>query len=74
VDAILVPLDGSRFAERALPVASRPAQRLEADIHLLSAVAKEDDVVHRAAELAEIELPATWCWLSPSRGGEPQAA
>jgi len=57
VEAILVPLDGSRFAERALPVASRLAQRLDADIHLLSAVAKEDDVVHRAAELAEIELP-----------------
>ena len=57
VEVILVPLDGSRFAERALPVASRLAERLDADIHLLSVVAKEDHVVHRAAELAEIELP-----------------
>ena len=38
---ILVPLDGSRFAERALPVAVWLAERLDADIHLFSAATLE---------------------------------
>jgi nucleotide-binding universal stress UspA family protein len=54
---ILVPLDGSEFSARALPVAGRLARRLGADVHLLSAVASEDEVPERKAELAAIEVP-----------------
>ena len=57
VDVILVPLDGSPFAERALPVAERLAERLDAEIHLLSAVGRETDVSVREADLRSIELP-----------------
>jgi nucleotide-binding universal stress UspA family protein len=55
IDVVLVPLDGSPFAETALPVAARLAQRLNAAIHLLSAVAGEDEVSKRAAELQAID-------------------
>jgi nucleotide-binding universal stress UspA family protein len=43
VDTILVPLDGSRFSKRALPVAFELARRLGAQLHLLSAVPTEDE-------------------------------
>jgi nucleotide-binding universal stress UspA family protein len=52
VEAILVPLDGSEFAERALPVASRLAGQLDAEVHLFSAVEKEDDIPGREADLS----------------------
>ena len=57
VDAILVPLDGSKFSEIALPVAAALAGRLNAEIHLLSAVGTEDEVAERQSQLAAIELP-----------------
>ena len=34
-EQVMVPLDGSRFAESALPLAVRLAQRAGADLHLL---------------------------------------
>jgi nucleotide-binding universal stress UspA family protein len=40
---IVVPLDGSPFAERALPVAHWVAGALGADVHLLEVVASGDD-------------------------------
>jgi nucleotide-binding universal stress UspA family protein len=40
---IVVPLDGSPFAERALPVAQWVAAALGADVHLLEVVASGDD-------------------------------
>jgi nucleotide-binding universal stress UspA family protein len=52
VENLLVPLDGSEFAERALPVAVRLARRFGAAVHLFSAVDKEDDVPGRTAQLA----------------------
>lgn len=52
--SVIVPLDGSRFARRALPVAIHVARMLHADIHLLSAVATANYVEHRQTELAEI--------------------
>jgi nucleotide-binding universal stress UspA family protein len=54
---ILVPLDGSKFSERALPVAEWLAGRLDADIHLFSAVPTADDLVARDEQLAEYQLP-----------------
>src|SRR5579884_803353 len=54
VDTILVPLDGSRFAKRAVPVASELARRLGADLHLLSAVPTEDDRISRTAQLEAV--------------------
>ncbi|MEW6475496.1 MAG: universal stress protein [Actinomycetota bacterium] len=51
MDTILVPLDGSRLAKRALPVASELARRLGAGLHLLSAVPTEDDRISRVAQL-----------------------
>lgn len=55
--SLIVPLDGSRFARRALPVAIHVARMLHADIHLLSVVATASYVERRQAELAEIPFP-----------------
>lgn len=49
---ILVPLDGSAFSEVAVPVASRLAEKLSAEIVLFSAVPTADDVPERERELA----------------------
>jgi nucleotide-binding universal stress UspA family protein len=54
VDTILVPLDRSRLARRALPVASELARRLGADLHLLTAVPTEDDRISGAAQLEAV--------------------
>lgn len=43
VTRIVVPLDGSPFAERALPVAAWAAAGLGADVHLIEIVPSEDD-------------------------------
>jgi nucleotide-binding universal stress UspA family protein len=57
VSTILVPLDGSQFAESALVTAVGLADRLDADIVLFSAVASVDDVATREAELAAVPVP-----------------
>ncbi|MCU1462136.1 MAG: hypothetical protein JWO37_2211 [Acidimicrobiales bacterium] len=54
---IVVPHDGSTFAEEAVPVAARLARRLDADVHLLSAVATVDEVVERERRLAALDVP-----------------
>jgi nucleotide-binding universal stress UspA family protein len=54
---ILVPLDGSPFAERALPVAVWLAERLDADVHLFSAVPTVEELVARDEQLAEYQIP-----------------
>jgi nucleotide-binding universal stress UspA family protein len=53
IHAILVSLDGSEFAERALPVAARLARKLDADVHLFlfSAVSHPEEVRQREADL-----------------------
>ena len=51
IQAIVLPLDGSEFAERALPVAARLARTLDADVHLFSAVSHPEDVGQREADL-----------------------
>jgi nucleotide-binding universal stress UspA family protein len=57
VDALLVPLDGSDFSRVAVPIAARLAARLEAEIHLLSAVESADEVGRRERELDRVEIP-----------------
>lgn len=57
VEVVLVPLDGSSFSERALPVATRLARRLGAEIHLLSAVEDEADAAERKEQLAAFGMP-----------------
>jgi nucleotide-binding universal stress UspA family protein len=57
VNTIVVPLDGSEFSRQALPTAVGLAERLDADIVLLSAVATEDEVRAREAELEEARVP-----------------
>jgi nucleotide-binding universal stress UspA family protein len=57
VSTVLVPLDGSEFSRQAVPTAVGLAERLDADIVLLSAVATEDEVPAREAELAEARVP-----------------
>lgn len=57
VDALLVPLDGSDFSRLAVPTAARLAARLEAEIHLLSAVDSADEVGPRERELDRVEIP-----------------
>lgn len=56
VVTVLVPLDGSEFSRQALPRAALLADRLGATVHLLSAVAHEDDVAAREAELAAVAV------------------
>ena len=51
IQAVVLPLDGSEFAERVLPVAARLARALDADIHLFSAVTHPEDVGPREADL-----------------------
>jgi nucleotide-binding universal stress UspA family protein len=43
VSHVVVPLDGSPFAERALPVADWVAAHLSADVHLVEVVPSEED-------------------------------
>lgn len=57
IEAVLLALDGSTFSLRAAPAAHRLARQLGARLVLLSAVASEDDVPDRRAELAKIDLP-----------------
>ena len=56
VETVLVPLDGSEPSRRALPFAVLLAARLGATVHLLSAVADEDEVAAREAELAAVQV------------------
>lgn len=55
IRACLVPLDGSGFARLALLAADELAARLDADVHLLSAVARVDDVPTRHQQLAALQ-------------------
>jgi nucleotide-binding universal stress UspA family protein len=57
VDTVLVPLDGSEFAERAIPVALRLAERFDAGVQLFSAVPSEDDVADRLRLLEKLDVP-----------------
>lgn len=57
VEILLVPLDGSAFSGRAVPVAARLSGKLDAGIMLFSAVPTEDDVPARAAELDDVVPP-----------------
>ena len=56
IETVLVPLDGSEFSSKALPFAVLLAARLGATVHLLSAVADEDGVAAREAELAAVQV------------------
>jgi nucleotide-binding universal stress UspA family protein len=55
VDTIVVPLDGSHLAEHALPIAARLARRLDAAVHLLSAVPERAELAPRLEQLAKVE-------------------
>ncbi|HEV7861467.1 MAG TPA: universal stress protein [Acidimicrobiia bacterium] len=57
VEFVLVPLDGSDFSWRAVPVAARLAGKLDAGIVLFSAVGAVEDVPAREAELAAVVPP-----------------
>jgi nucleotide-binding universal stress UspA family protein len=54
--ACLVPLDGSVFARLALLVAEEMAQRLDLSAHILSAVARADEVPRRQERLAAVRI------------------
>ena len=54
IKAFVVPLDGTEFARLALVVAQELAERLGADVHLLSTVEREWDVAGRREKLAAI--------------------
>jgi nucleotide-binding universal stress UspA family protein len=54
VRTILVPLDGSEFSVRAVPVGVRLADRLGAGLVLFSAVPKEEDRRERVAWLSAV--------------------
>jgi nucleotide-binding universal stress UspA family protein len=54
IEIVVVPLDGSEFARRGLQAGERLARRLDAALLMLSAVAKEEDVDERKADLWEL--------------------
>ena len=54
IEAFVVPLDGTEFARLALMAAQEMAERLGADVHLLSTVEREWDVAGRREKLAAI--------------------
>jgi nucleotide-binding universal stress UspA family protein len=54
LDTVLVPLDGSDFSARAIPIAERLAHRFGATMILFSAVKREDDRRVRDAEIAAV--------------------
>jgi nucleotide-binding universal stress UspA family protein len=54
IKAFVVPLDGTEFAGLALVPAHELAERLGADVHLLSTVERESDVAGRRKKLAAI--------------------
>jgi nucleotide-binding universal stress UspA family protein len=54
IEIVVVPLDGSAFAVRALHAGARLARRLDAAMLLFSAVAKEEDVDRRKSRLLEL--------------------
>ena len=65
--AVLVPLDGSPFSERALPVAAWMAERLGGGLSLVSAIDSEDERAARseylssvAATVGEARFPVAW--------------
>jgi nucleotide-binding universal stress UspA family protein len=58
VGAIVVPLDGSAFAEVAVLEASELAQRLGATVHLFSAIVRVQDLAERRACLAAVDVIA----------------
>jgi nucleotide-binding universal stress UspA family protein len=57
IDVVVLPLDGSPFAERAVPVAAWLAYRLDASISVISAVTRAADVPARQRQLDEAPLP-----------------
>jgi nucleotide-binding universal stress UspA family protein len=55
IDVVLVPLDGSEFSARAVPIAARLATRLQAKLLFFSAVPKEDERRARKAQLIALQ-------------------
>jgi nucleotide-binding universal stress UspA family protein len=71
---IMVPVDGSPFAERALPVASWLARAIAAPVHLLQVVPTSEDAIraiHYLGDLARRHTAAGWDVV---RGDDPAAA
>jgi nucleotide-binding universal stress UspA family protein len=57
VAELLVPQDGSALSRVAVPAAARLATRLDAAVHLFSAVPSAADVDPRERELADLDVP-----------------
>jgi nucleotide-binding universal stress UspA family protein len=74
VEIILVPLDGSELSERALPIATRLALRLGAEIHLFSAVEDEAEAARRKEQLAAYQLPCLGLHRSVVVSDDPAGA
>jgi nucleotide-binding universal stress UspA family protein len=74
VDRIVVPVDGSPFAERALPVAAQLAAELGAPLHLFEVVgepADTDRAIHYLDDLARRHGASGW---NAARGDDTAAA
>jgi len=74
IECLVVPLDGSDFSLPARPAATRPAVRLGAEVHLLSAVESVDQVDARDRELARIEVPGHVVHRTVVVGRDPAGA
>jgi nucleotide-binding universal stress UspA family protein len=56
VDVIFVPLDGSEFSARAVPVAVRYAALLDATVHLLTVVAEPSSLAEESRLLDKVDV------------------
>jgi nucleotide-binding universal stress UspA family protein len=75
VRALVVPLDGSALSREAVTVGTRLASRLDADLHLVSAVRIRDDIAERRRELAglDVDLPSGQVRRSVVHHADPAA-
>jgi nucleotide-binding universal stress UspA family protein len=74
VRRVVVPVDGSPFAERSLPVASWVADTLEIPVHLVEVVGAgdgADNAIHYLDDLARRHNAASW---DVARGEHPGSA
>lgn len=74
VGAVLVPCDGSDFSLAAIPAAAGLAQRLDAEVHLLSVVDADDDAEAAERALAGVHVAARAVHRTVVVGKDPAGA
>jgi len=71
---IVVPIDGSPFSERALPIATWAARALGTPLHLVEVVVRRDGSEHASHYLDDLARRHTAASWDVARGDDPAAA